>query len=100
VFDFANGNVSLHFPGAEFVDLGVIEALGHSQSFAIGFLSDNFALNVELRVIAVEGRGKIISQPRIIASDKQEAEIKSGKEIPNEEYSASGCSIIKFKEAF
>mgnify|MGYP001213113101 FL=1 len=99
VFDFANGNASLRFPEANFVDLGVSEALGQPQSIAVGFLSDNFALNAELSAIAAEGRGEIISQPRIITGDKQEAEIKSGEEIPYVESSASGRSTIKFREA-
>lgn len=99
VFDFANGNATLRFPEANFVDLGVSEALGQPQSIAVGFLSDNFALNAELSAIAAEGRGEIISQPRIITGDKQEAEIKSGEEIPYVESSASGRSTIKFREA-
>ncbi len=99
VFDFANGNASLRFPEANFVDLGVSEAIGQPQTIAVGFLSDNFALNAELSAIAAEGRGEIISQPRIITGDKQEAEIKSGEEIPYVESSASGRSTIKFREA-
>ena len=56
-------------------------------------------ITMATNAIAAEGRGEIISQPRIITGDKQEAEIKSGEEIPYIESSASGRSTIKFREA-
>ncbi len=99
VFDFVNGTGSLQFPDANFVDLGASSSLGTPQTFAIGFLSDEFALNAELSAIAAEGRGEVISQPKVITGDKQEAEIKTGEEIPYVESSASGRSTVKFREA-
>ncbi len=99
VFDFANGTGSLQFPDANFVDLGISDSIGQPQSFAVGFLDDGFALNAELSAIAAEGRGEVVSQPKIITGDKQEAEIKTGEEIPYVESSASGRSTIKFREA-
>ncbi|MGB2271500.1 MAG: type IV pilus secretin PilQ [Pseudomonadales bacterium] len=99
IFDFANGNGSIQFPDANFVDLGISDSIGQPQSIAVGFLSDNFALNAELSAIAAEGRGEVVSQPRVITGDKQEAEIKTGEEIPYVESSASGRSTIKFREA-
>ena len=99
VFDFANGTGSLQFPDANFVDLGISDTIGQAQSFAVGFLDDGFALNAELSAIAAEGRGEVVSQPKIITGDKQEAEIKTGEEIPYVESSSSGRSTIKFREA-
>lgn len=99
VFDFVNGRGSLQFPDANFVDLGISDTIGQPQSIAVGFLSDNFALNAELSAIAAEGRGEVVSQPKVITGDKQEAEIKTGEEIPYVESSASGRSTIKFREA-
>lgn len=99
VFDFVNGNGSLQFPDANVVDLGISDTVGQAQSLAIGYLSDNFALNAELSAIAAEGRGEVVSQPKVITGDKQEAEIKTGEEIPYVESSSSGRSTIKFREA-
>ena len=99
VFDFVNGTGSLEFPDANFVDLGISDALGQPQSIAVGFLSDNFALNAELSAIAADGRGEVVSQPKVITGDKQEAEIKTGEEIPFVESSASGRSTVRFREA-
>ena len=46
-----------------------------------------------------QGRGEIVSQPKVITGDKQEAEIKSGSEVPYQESSANGETTIAFKEA-
>ena len=98
VFNFVNGNGTIEFPDANFVDLGLSDA-ENPQSFAIGYLSDNAFLGLELSALAAEGRGEVVSQPRLITGDKQEAEIKTGEEIPFVESSASGRSTIKFREA-
>ena len=68
-----------------------------AQATSNGSVPD--ATIASVSAIAAEGRGEIISQPRIITGDKQEAEIKSGEEIPYVESSASGRSTIKFREA-
>ncbi|RZV60130.1 MAG: hypothetical protein EX270_00445 [Pseudomonadales bacterium] len=99
VFDFVNGAGTLTFPSANVVDLGTSDALGTPQTFSVGFLSDNAFLAAELSAIAAEGRGEIVSQPKLITGDKQEAEIKTGEEIPYVESSASGRTTVKFREA-
>jgi type IV pilus assembly protein PilQ len=77
-------------------DLGVSGAAG---SFALGFISSNVLLNLELSALESKGRGEIISQPRIVTGDKESAVIKSGTEIPYPESSANGETTIAFKEA-
>ena len=99
IFSFVNGNGSIEFPDANFIDLGVSSNIGQPQSFALGYLSDNAFLGLELSAIAAEGRGEVVSQPKLITGDKQEAEIKTGEEIPFIESSASGRSTVKFREA-
>ncbi len=103
IFSFVNratnGGGSIQFPDANFIDLGVSSNIGQPQSFALGYLSDNAFLGLELSAIAAEGRGEVVSQPKLITGDKQEAEIKTGEEIPFIESSASGRSTVKFREA-
>ena len=99
IFSFANNNGSIEFPDANFVDLGIASNLGQPQSIALGYLSDNSFLGLELSAIAAEGRGEVVSQPKLITGDKQEAEIKTGEEIPFIESSASGRSTVSFREA-
>jgi type IV pilus assembly protein PilQ len=46
-----------------------------------------------------EGRGEIVSSPRVITSDQNRAIIKVGQEIPYQEATASGATSVSFKEA-
>ena len=77
-------------------DLGVSGAAG---SFALGFISSDVLLNLELSALESKGRGEIVSQPRVVTGDKEPAIIKSGTEIPYPESSANGETTIAFKEA-
>ena len=79
-----------------FTDLAVSEA---TSSFAIGLLTDNTLLNLEISAMESDGGGEIVSQPKVITSDKHPAIIKSGKEIPYQEASSSGSTSVSFKEA-
>lgn len=99
IFDFVQGNGSIEFPDANFIDLGISDTIGQPQSIALGYLSDNAFLAAELSAVAAEGKGEVVSQPKLITGDKQEAEIKTGEEIPYVESSANGRSTVKFREA-
>ncbi len=83
-------------PISPMVDLGVANPSG---SFAVGYLGGDVQIDMELSALESQGRGEIVSQPKVITGDKQEAEIKSGSEIPYQESSANGETTITFKEA-
>ncbi|RYY04976.1 MAG: type IV pilus secretin PilQ family protein [Gammaproteobacteria bacterium] len=78
------------------VDLGVINPAG---SIAAGILTDNGFLDLELSALENAGYAEIVAQPKVITSDKQKAMIKSGKQIPFLESSASGATSTGFREA-
>ena len=82
--------------GAALVDLGLSTA---TSGFAVGFTSNDLFLTAELSALEASGRGEVVSQPKIITGDKQEASIKSGTEIPYQEGAASGATTVSFKEA-
>ena len=86
---------SVTYPGALLVDLGVASNSG----FAVGFTSSDLFLTAELSALEAEGEGEVVSQPKVITGDKQQASIKSGTEIPYQESSASGETTTAFKEA-
>jgi type IV pilus assembly protein PilQ len=88
---------SISFPGALAVDLGV-SAQGAS-SFALGWGSDDFLVDLELSALESDGRAEVVSQPRVVTADRQTASIKSGEEIPYQEASSSGATSVSFKEA-
>lgn len=78
------------------IDLGVEDALG---AISWNIITDNVLLGIELSALQENGLGEIISQPKVITGDKQEAHIQSGTEIPYLEASASGAASTAFKEA-
>ncbi len=69
-----------------------------SINFLIGKLG-SYLLQLELSAMQAEGKGEIISSPRVITSDQNKAIIKQGVEIPYQEATSSGATNIKFKEA-
>ena len=78
------------------VDLGVIQPAG---SFAFELLKDNFFLDLELSALQNSGFGEIVSQPKVVTGDKQEAVIESGTQIPYLSDSSSGATEIDFEDA-
>jgi type IV pilus assembly protein PilQ len=86
---------TVSYPGALLVDLGVASTSG----FALGFTSDDLFLTAELSALEAAGQGEVVSQPKVITGDKQQATIKSGTEIPYQEAAASGATSTSFKEA-
>lgn len=93
----AGGSGTISFPDALAVDLGVTGE--GTSSFAIGWGSDNFLIDLELSALESDGKAELVSQPRVVTADRQTATIKSGEEIPYQEASSSGATSVSFKEA-
>jgi len=81
---------------APYVDLG---AAGATSGIGISFLTDNTTLDLELSAMEKTGNGEIVSQPKVVTSDKETAKILKGTEIPYQESSSSGATSVSFKEA-
>ncbi len=79
------------------VDLPIVDPSG-SFSLFLGKIGSHL-LQLELQALQREGRGEIISSPRVVTSDQHKATIKLGQEIPFQESSASGRTTVAFKEA-
>ncbi len=79
------------------VDLPVTDPAG-SLGIALGKVGSSL-LQLELSAMQLENRGEIISSPRVITSNQQEATIQQGVEIPYQEASSSGATSVSFKEA-
>ena len=77
-------------------------ALNGFRSGALSFVLFNSALgrflNLELSALQADGRGKIISNPRVVTSDQMEATIEQGTEIPYSTVSQAGTNV-QFKKA-
>ena len=71
-------------------------------TFALTFLNAGYGLDLELSAMQEEGRGEVISNPRVVTSNQREAVIKQGREIGYVTTQASGGTItqtVNFKEA-
>ena len=61
--------------------------------------SANRFLNLELSALEAEGKGKIVSSPRVITADQIKAEIEQGEEIPYLVASTAGNTSVQFRKA-
>ncbi|MCC6076363.1 type IV pilus secretin PilQ [Pseudomonas sp. GCM10022188] len=78
-----------------FVDMGVS---GSTSGLGIGFITDNVILDLQLSAMESTGNGEVVSQPKVVTSDKETAKILKGKEVPYSTVSDSGTEV-QFKEA-
>lgn len=70
-----------------------------SLAFSLFSSAANRFLNLELSALEADGKGKIISSPRVVTEDKQVALIEQGVELPYEQATSSGATSISFKKA-
>ncbi|WDH53842.1 type IV pilus secretin PilQ [Pseudomonas chlororaphis] len=97
----ANGSSTIGTPGSTssnspFVDLGTT---ANTSGLGIAFITDNVLLDLELTAMEKTGNGEIVSQPKVVTSDKETAKILKGTEIPYQEAASSGATSVSFKEA-
>ena len=84
------------------VNLPLTSAAG---SIGVGIIGKNFALDLELQAAQTEGRSEVISSPRVITANQQEAVIRQGQEIGYVTYQnstgggTSGTATVAFKDA-
>lgn len=90
---FANTTM-VNLPAAP---IGGIQA--SSLAFSLFSSAANRFLNLELSALEADGKGKIISSPRVVTEDKQIAVIEQGIELPYQVATSSGATSITFKKA-
>ena len=67
--------------------------------FSLAVLESDLLVDLELTALEAEGRGEIISTPRVITANQKEAHIEQGVEIPYQQSSSSGATTVQFKKA-
>ena len=79
------------------VNLPVTSATGR---FALSVLNASGSLlDLELSALQAEGRGEVVSSPRVITANQSEASIVQGTEIPYQQQTSSGATSVSFKQA-
>ncbi len=89
-------------PNTQFVNLPAASINGAAPaSMGISLFSANANrfLNLELSALEADGKGKIISSPRVVTADQQPALIEQGEEIPFQQTTSSGATSVQFKKA-
>ena len=56
-------------------------------------------ISLELSALEQDGRGKVISSPRVVTADKVKAVIEQGTEIPYQQATSSGATSVSFRKA-
>ena len=78
---------------------GIGGASAASLAASLFSAAANRFLNLELSALEADGRGKIISSPRVITEDKSVAVIEQGIELPYQVSTSSGATSIAWKKA-
>ncbi len=85
-------NVSLPATGLGGFNPGVISTILFNKNFT------QF-ITMELSALEADGKGKIISSPRVLTGDKVEAIIEQGTELPYQSATSSGATSVSFRKA-
>ncbi|CAL96262.1 type IV pilus secretin PilQ [Azoarcus olearius] len=114
------GGAKLGFGSSEFVSstttAGTVDFqrnVGESATSGSGFLPTGFGslnltlfnssltrfLNLELAALESDGRGRVVSSPRVLTANQVEASIEQGTEVPYLQASSSGATNVAFKKA-
>ena len=91
----------------------ILRRVGESATSGDGFLPTGYGalnltlfnnsltrfLNLELQALESDGRGRVVSSPRVLTANQVEASIEQGTEIPYQEATSSGATSVSFKKA-
>ena len=66
---------------------------------AMTLLDSDYVVDLEITAAQREGRGEVVSSPRVITANGKEAVIEQGTEIPYQESASSGATTTQFKKA-
>jgi type IV pilus assembly protein PilQ len=87
---------------SNFVNLPAGGLAGFNAStfaFTLFSAASNRLLALELSALESDGKGKVVSSPRVIAYDKTKALIEQGTEVPYQMATSSGATAVRFRKA-
>jgi type IV pilus assembly protein PilQ len=92
--DGFNNSTLVNLPAA-----GINGANAPTIAFSLFSAAANRFLNLELSALEADGKGKIISSPRVVTEDNVAAVIEQGVELPYQQATSSGATSVVFKKA-
>ena len=92
-----DGKYTIQRPQNLNVDLGVTSQGASRIAFGLISLSD-FMLDLELSALQADGYGEVISTPKVLTADKQQAKVASGTQIPYQSAEGGGVNAVSKTE--
>lgn len=70
-------------------------------TFAVSLFRSGLSqfINLEVSALETDGKGKVISSPRVVTSNGVKAVIEQGTEIPYQQSTSSGATSVSFRKA-
>ena len=102
LFPVGGGNISTKTPQNLSVNLPAAPVGNAAAAGSIALLFTNRltgALGLELSALEADGKGKIISSPRVMTANNIEALIEQGTELPYQQATSSGATSVAFRKA-
>lgn len=90
------------FNDTQFINLPAVGQNSYNAAtFAVSLFSAaaNRFLNLEISALEADGRGKVVSSPRVITADQVKALIEQGEELPYQVATSSGATALQFRKA-
>lgn len=87
---------------SNFINLPAVGQGGYdAAAFALSIFSSaaNRFLNLEISALENDGKGKLVSSPRIVTADQTKALIEQGTEFPYQQATSSGATSVAFRKA-
>ncbi|NGY06501.1 type IV pilus secretin PilQ [Solimonas terrae] len=76
-----------------------LPAAAAAPSIGWSILGSDFQIDLELQALQTEGRGEVISSPRVVTANGKQATIEQGREIPYQTSSGNSGTNTQFKKA-
>lgn len=100
----SGGSTTTTWTNSNFVNMPATDPTGNGANpgtFAISLFNSSFSrmLNLEISALEADGKGKLVSSPRVITADQTKALIEQGEEIPYQQATSSGATSISFRKA-
>lgn len=93
---------SSYTPDSQFINLPATQQNNfNAATFALSLFgaSSNRFLNLEISALEADGKGKVVSSPRVITADQVKALIEQGEELPYQTATSSGATALQFRKA-
>jgi type IV pilus assembly protein PilQ len=90
------------YTNSQMINLPAVGQGGYdAATFALSIFgaSSNRFLNLEISALEADGKGKIVSSPRIVTADQVKAFISQGTRVPFQRATSSGATAVEFIEA-